>query len=68
MQIKPISWIVLPPVGFPCLRCREHEAEYRVTVQLSPASTLTACLCPECSQLGELELVAHFMEVKYERD
>ena len=63
MQIKPIPWMVSP---MPCFKCHEQEAAYRITVRLSPASTLTACLCAECSQLGEMELVAHFMEEKNE--
>ena len=58
MQIEKLVWQVLP-TGIPCFACHKREAENRVTIRLSPASTLTACMCQECSQLTETELVAH---------
>jgi len=59
MQVKPIKWLVSPPVNFPCFKCRSNEAEYNVKINLNPGS-LHLCLCPACVETPELELISEF--------
>ena len=60
MQIELIKWMVSPPAHFPCFACKDRESEYHVTIRLSDAGTLRACLCSKCSKMTELELIAIF--------
>jgi len=59
MRIEKITWKVSPPATFPCFRCKEREAEYNVKIKLDDGH-LHSCLCPECVQISELELITEF--------
>jgi len=50
MQLKKITWRVLPYVGNPCKLCGEKEAVWFATMQINPAGTITLPLCGECVQ------------------
>ena len=58
MEIKKIEWKVT--ALFSCFCCRVARAEYKVTLPINRAGSLTVCLCNECIQKTETELLAHF--------
>jgi len=66
MRIEKITWKVSPPATFPCFRCKEREAEYNCKINLGDDGHLHSCLCPECVQIPELELIAHFLRRKHD--
>lgn len=56
MKIEKINWKIIPDPTFQCFRCQKQIAAYRVQIELF-STTMTICLCDDCSQIPEQDLI-----------
>ena len=61
MQLKKITWRVLPAVGNPCKLCKEKEAVWFATITINPAGSITLPLCSECVTVPETEIIERIL-------
>jgi len=61
MQLKKITWKILPDTGNPCKLCHEHEATWFATMQINPFGSITLPLCDECVTVPETEIIERIL-------
>jgi len=61
MQLKKITWRVLPAVGNPCKLCKQYEATWFATMQINEAGSITLPLCAFCVNIPETEIIERIL-------
>jgi len=61
MQLKKITWKVLPDTGNPCKLCRKNEATWFAIITINPAGRVTLPLCDECVIVPETEILERIL-------
>ena len=64
MQLKKITWRVLPAVGNPCKLCGEKEAAWFATIKINPAGSITLPLCVFCIDVPETKIIERIFNNK----
>jgi len=61
MQLKKITWRVLPNVGNPCKLCGENEATWFATIKINESGSITLPLCVFCVDVPEAEILKRIL-------
>jgi len=62
MQLKKITWKILPDTGNPCKLCRKNEATWFATIKINDAGSITLPLCDECVTVPETEIIERILK------
>ena len=61
MQLKRITWKILPDTGNPCKLCRKNEAAWFATMTINEADSITLPLCVFCVDVPEAEILERIL-------
>uniref|UniRef100_A0A6M3LX86 Uncharacterized protein n=1 Tax=viral metagenome TaxID=1070528 RepID=A0A6M3LX86_9ZZZZ len=61
MELKKITWKVLPDTGNPCKLCSKNEAIWFATIKINESGSITLPLCDECVTVPEAEIIERIL-------